>query len=174
MSEDANDPTLFWVDPRYRGVFPLDQFHASRSLRRKIRQGGYQIGINTQFEAVLRHCADRETTWINQTIFDLYIELNRMGFAHSFEIIRDGALIGGVYGVALGSAFFGESMFSNETDGSKLALYHLIAHLNDRRYSLFDTQFITDHLQSLGAVEISRDEYHHQLNAALQEPREFI
>ena len=168
MSEDADDPELFWVDPRKRGIFPLDGFHTSRSLSRRITQGDYECSINTQFSDVVRACADRDTTWINATIFDLYLELHELGFAHSFEVIRDQKLIGGVYGVALGSAFFGESMFSHATDGSKLALYHLIAHLNARGFTLFDTQFITPHLASLGAIEISRADYHHRLAKALE------
>lgn len=174
MSESADDPDIFWVDPQMRGIFELDSFHVSRSLARRIKRGEYRCKINTCFPDVVRHCADRDETWINAEIFELYCQLHALGYAHSFEIHRDNCLIGGVYGVALGGAFFGESMFSLETDASKLALYHLINHLNTQGFILFDTQFITSHLASLGAIEIPRKEYRERLDQALAVKASFI
>ena len=170
MSENRNDPEIFWVDPRRRGVLPLNGFHISRSLARRMRQAAYSVTMDADFAGVLNACADREETWINAEIHRLYMELHHMGTAHSLEIWQDGALAGGVYGVALGGAFFGESMFSRRTDASKLALAHLTDHLRRCGFSLFDTQFITPHLASLGAVEISRSDYHARLREALDLP----
>ena len=170
MSEGRDDPDIFWVDPRRRGVIPLDGLHISRSLARRMRRGGYDVSLNTDFAGVVDACADRSETWINAEIRRLYLLLHALGHAHSLEIWQDGALAGGVYGVTLGAAFFGESMFSRRTDGSKLALVHLVDHLRRCGYSLFDTQFITDHLASLGAMEISRTSYRQQLEAALHHP----
>ena len=164
-SRDASD--IFWVDPKKRGVLPLDGFHISRSLRRRIRTSGWQITINTAFEDVVEGCADREDTWINDTIFDLYMSLHAAGFAHALEVWEDGILVGGVYGVAINGGFFGESMFSRRTDASKLALAYLVDHLRRGGFVLFDTQFLTDHLRSLGAVEIPRETYHQRLETAL-------
>jgi leucyl/phenylalanyl-tRNA--protein transferase len=169
MSESRDDPDVFWVDPRERGIFPLDQFHISRSLARTIRRGAYEIRINSAFEAVLRGCADREETWINPTIHALYMALHRMGRAHSLEVWMDGELAGGVYGVTLGRAFFGESMFSYRRDASKIALAYLVDHLVQTGFTLFDTQFITPHLASLGAIEIPRADYQQLLGEALRE-----
>ena len=173
MAASRDDPEIHWFDPKRRGIFPLDQFHISRSLARRIRRGAYDARIDTAFAEVLRACADREETWINGEIFDLYIALHELGFAHSQEIWSEGKLIGGVYGVALGGAFFGESMFSRATDGSKLALAHLIAALRVAGFTLFDTQYLTPHLASLGAVEIPRAEYRRRLEAALSRDVEF-
>ena len=170
MSEHRDDPHVFWVDPRRRGVLPLDGFHISRSLARRMRRGGYAVTLNCDFAGVLDACADREDTWINAEIRRLYLDLHARGHAHALEIRQDGLLAGGVYGVALGGAFFGESMFSRRTDGSKLALAHLTDHLRRCGFVLFDTQFITPHLASLGAVEISRDDYHARLHEALDLP----
>lgn len=169
MAERRDDPRLFWVDPHRRGVLPLGGFHLSRSLRRTILKGDYEVSLNRDFAGVVTACAAREETWINERIFALYGELHDWGFAHSLEVTdREGALIGGVYGVALGQAFFGESMFSRRRDGSKIALATLVAHLGASGFRLFDTQFITDHLASLGAIEISRAAYHEQLAEALR------
>lgn len=168
MSEGKGDPEVFWVDPRRRGVLPLNGLHISRSLGKRMRRGGYEVTLNADFAGVLDACADREETWINAEIRRLYLLLHQMGHAHSLEIRQDGVLAGGVYGVALGAAFFGESMFSRRRDGSKLALVHLVDHLRRCGFALFDTQFITDHLASLGAVEITREAYRRQLEAALQ------
>jgi leucyl/phenylalanyl-tRNA--protein transferase len=170
MSEGRDDPEIFWVDPHRRGVLPLDGLRISRSLARKVRRGGYEATLNTGFADVVDACADRPETWINAEIRAQYIALHRLGYAHSLEIRKGGTLIGGVYGVSSGAAFFGESMFSRQTDGSKLALVHLVDHLRRCGYMLFDTQFITDHLASLGAVEISRASYRTQLAKALDHP----
>ena len=167
MAEGRDDPEVFWVDPRRRGILPLDGFHISRSLARRMRSGGYEAVLNRDFSTVLRHCANRPETWINQTIFDLYLALHWQGHAHSFEIYKENEIVGGVYGVAIGGAFFGESMFSTRTDGSKLALAHLVDHLRRCGFALFDTQFITRHLETLGAIEISRNSYHDRLESAL-------
>ena len=167
MAEHRDNPEVFWVDPRRRGILPLDRFHVSRSLARRMRRGGYDATLNADFAAVVDACADRPETWINDEIRRLYSGLHRMGHAHSLEIWRDGVLAGGVYGVAIGAAFFGESMFSRTTDGSKLALAHLTDHLRRCKFMLFDTQFITRHLISLGAEEISRARYRALLADAL-------
>ncbi|MEM6577687.1 MAG: leucyl/phenylalanyl-tRNA--protein transferase [Pseudomonadota bacterium] len=169
MAESREDPGVFWVDPQQRGVLPLDGFHISRSLARRMRRGGYSLALNTAFSDVVDACADREDTWINGEIRELYIALHTIGHAHSFEVWQQGSLAGGVYGVTLGGAFFGESMFSARTDGSKLALAHLVAHLRRCGFVLFDTQFLTPHLASLGAIEIPRTEYRTRLAEALGE-----
>ncbi|THD83175.1 leucyl/phenylalanyl-tRNA--protein transferase [Aliigemmobacter aestuarii] len=173
MAESRDDPAIHWVDPRRRGVFPLDGFHISRSLARRIRRGGYEVSADTAFDAVVSACAAREETWINDRIHGLYADLHRMGFAHSLEIRIDGELAGGVYGVTLGAAFFGESMFSHRTDASKLALTHLVARLRRGGFTLFDTQFLTPHLASLGAIEITRADYHRRLRDALLRGADF-
>lgn len=163
MSEGRDDPEIFWVDPRRRGVLPLDGFHISRSLRRAMRRSTWRVSIDEDFDAVLEGCADREDTWINGEISRLYSALHARGQAHSLEIREGDTLVGGVYGVVLGAAFFGESMFSWRTNASKIALACLVDRLVQGGFTLFDTQFITPHLASLGAVEISRAEYHAQL-----------
>jgi leucyl/phenylalanyl-tRNA--protein transferase len=168
MAEHAEAEEIFWIDPRRRGVLPLEGLHISRSLARRIRRAAYEVTLDADFEEVLRGCADRPETWINPQIFALYMALHGRGQAHSIEIWQEGALAGGVYGVTLGGAFFGESMFSRRTDASKLALAHLAAHLSACGFTLFDTQFITPHLARMGAVEISREAYHQQLQAALR------
>lgn len=169
MAESRDDPEVFWVDPRHRGIFPLDSFHISRSLARRLRKEDYEIRINGDFEAVLNGCAERDETWINPTIHALYMSLNAMDRAHSLEVWMDGKLAGGVYGVTLGRAFFGESMFSYRRDASKIALAYLVDHLVQTGFTLFDTQFITPHLASLGAVEIPRKAYQALLRDALRE-----
>lgn len=167
MADSREAGEIFWVDPRRRGILPLDGVHVSRSLARRMRRGGYQVSLDRAFAEVLEGCADRPETWINAEIHALYLALHRRGAAHSIEIWDDTTLIGGVYGVTLGAAFFGESMFSRATDASKLALVHLADHLARQGFRLFDTQFLTDHLASLGAIEISRAEYHRRLAMAL-------
>ncbi len=174
MSEGRDDPELFWVDPRERGILPLEGFHISRSLARRIRQAPFDIRINTDFAGVVEGCADRDETWINAEIFELYQQLHATGHAHSLELWEGDALVGGVYGVALGAAFFGESMFSRRRDASKIALAYLVSRLRFGGFELFDTQFVTDHLQSLGAVEISRAAYRSRLSDALQKPANFL
>jgi leucyl/phenylalanyl-tRNA--protein transferase len=167
MSEGRDDPEVFWVDPRMRGIIPLDQFRISRSLARALRRERFSITVDQAFEDVVRGCADRDETWINDTIFDLYCQLCQAGFAHSIEVWENERLVGGVYGVTIGAAFFGESMFSRATDASKVALTYLVDRLRLGGYQLFDTQFITPHLASLGAVEIPRDHYRAMLVEAL-------
>lgn len=174
MAEARDDPEIFWVDPRHRGILPLDRFHISRSLARRMRRGDYDVRINGDFEATLRACADRDETWINDRILRLYCDLHDLGAAHSLEIWQDTKLIGGVYGVTLGGAFFGESMFSHSRDASKLALAYLVDLLGRSDFELFDTQFITPHLQSLGAVEISRNAYHRLLARAISQPAHLL
>lgn len=167
MSEGRNDPEIFWVDPKRRGIFPLDGFHISRSLARTIRRGQFTVSFDQAFRQVIMHCADRDETWINGTIVDLYDTLFHMGHAHSIEIWDGPAMVGGVYGVSIGGAYFGESMFSKATDTSKLALAYLIDRLRTTGYQLFDTQFLTPHLASLGAIEISRQVFQGKLATAL-------
>ncbi len=169
MAESRAASDLFWVDPQWRGVFPLNGFHISASLGRRMRRGGYSICLNHDFPEVVDACADRPETWINTDLRRVYLGLASLGAAHSWEIRGpDGALWGGVFGVTLGRAFFGESMVSRATDGSKLALAHLVDHLRRCGFLLFDTQFLTPHLESLGAVEIARADYRAQLAVALE------
>lgn len=168
MAEGRDDPAIHWVDPRRRGILPLNGFHISRSLARRMRRWNYTIRTDHDFAAVVHACADREETWINAPIFALYQALHQAGMAHSLEVWEKGELVGGVYGVALGQAFFGESMFSRRTDASKVALAWLVDRLRAGGFTLFDTQFLTPHLATLGGVEIPRAEYHHRLTAALQ------
>jgi leucyl/phenylalanyl-tRNA--protein transferase len=173
MADSADDPELFWVDPSWRGVLPLDGLRVSRRLARSFLAADFEITIDRDFAGVLDGCADRPETWINGEIRRLYLDLARGGYAHSIEIRRDGALAGGLYGVSLGGAFFGESMFSRIRDASKFALVALVARLRAGGYALLDTQFVTPHLASLGAVEISRAEYRRRLSAALARPAGF-
>lgn len=167
MADGRDDPTIHWVDPHKRGILPLDGFRISRSLKRRILKWGYTIRTDTDFAGVLCGCADREETWINPQIAELYLALHHAGFAHSLEIWEGDALVGGVYGVVLGGAFFGESMFSRRKDASKVALAWLVDRLRAGDFLLFDTQFLTPHLQSLGGLEISRSAYHVRLAQAL-------
>lgn len=171
MAESRDDPDLFWVDPRRRGILPLERFHISRSLARKMRRGAYDVVLNRDFKAVLHACSDRPETWINKEIAMLYCDLFTSGHAHCLAVYQEDTLAGGVYGVTIGGAFFGESMFSRHKDGSKLALAHLTDHLRRCGFTLFDTQFITPHLASLGAIEISRAAYHLALEEAIALPR---
>lgn len=173
MAESRDDPELHWIEPHWRGVFPLDGFHISRSLRRLILRGDYQVTVNRDFAGVVAACADRPSTWINAPIAQAYGALHQMGHAQSVEVWRDDALIGGVYGVTLGAAFFGESMFSRATGGSKLALAYLVHRLRAGGFRLFDTQYLTPHLASLGAVEISKAEYQARLAKAIAQPGDF-
>ncbi|MHA7876405.1 leucyl/phenylalanyl-tRNA--protein transferase [Roseivivax sp.] len=173
MAESRDDPEIFWVDPKFRGVIPLDGFHVSRSLARTLRQDRFQVSLNRDFAGVMRGCADREETWINDEILRVYSALNAAGEAHSLEVWEEGALVGGVYGVSVGAAFCGESMFSRRRDASKVALAWLVDHLTRAGYRLFDTQFLTHHLASLGAEEISRTAYQARLKAALKEEGRF-
>ncbi|MEM7442693.1 MAG: leucyl/phenylalanyl-tRNA--protein transferase [Pseudomonadota bacterium] len=172
MAESARSETLLWVDPPRRGVLPLEGLHVSRSLRRRVRQGRYCVTINKSFDTVIRACAEstpnRPDTWINNDILMLYGALHRRGHAHSVECWDGDDFAGGLYGVSLGGAFFGESMISRQTDASKVALVHLVAQLRADGFVLLDTQFKTDHLASLGCIEIEKPEYEQQLDAALE------
>lgn len=171
MAESRDDPRLFLVDPDLRGVLPLDRFHLSRSLKRTIRRDVFEIRIDTCFSRVMELCAeaapDRPQTWINAPILNLYSSLHRQGYAHSVEAWKDGELVGGLYGVSLRAAFFGESMFSRATDASKVALAHLAARLRAGGYRLLDTQFVTSHLATFGVEEITREDFHIRLQHAL-------
>lgn len=171
MAESADDPKLFWVDPHRRGILPLDEFHVPRRLSRVVRRGSFDIRCDTAFEEVIRGCAQatekRPNTWINDKIVRLYAVLFARGAAHSVEAWQDGSLVGGLYGVSLGAAFFGESMFSRTSDASKVALVHLAARLRLGGYRLLDTQFLTPHLARFGGIEISRTRYHRLLAEAL-------
>jgi leucyl/phenylalanyl-tRNA---protein transferase len=171
MAESADNPELFWVDPRRRGILPLEAFHVPHKLRRVVRQGSFEIRCDTVFEEVIRGCAEatekRPNTWINDEIVRLYAALFDRGSAHSVEAWQDGTLVGGLYGVSFGAAFFGESMFSRATDASKVALVHLAARLRIGGYRLLDTQFLTPHLARFGGVEITRARYHRLLADAL-------
>ncbi len=168
MAEHRDDAEVFWVDPPRRGVLPLDGFHLSRSLARRMRRGGYTVTLDADFAGVVDACADRDDTWISAPIREAYLELHARGHAHSLEVWEEDTLAGGVYGVTLGRAFFGESMFSRRADGSKRALAHLVDHLRRCGFVLFDTQFITPHLARLGAVEIDRAAYRARLSEALE------
>lgn len=173
MAERRDDPTVHWVDPRLRGIMPLDAFHISRSLARRMRRWPHRVTVNAAFADVVRACAARDETWINATILDLYLALHERGYGHSLEVWEGDELVGGVYGVALGAAFFGESMFSRRTDASKIALAYLLHRLRAGGFTLFDTQFLTPHLASLGGIEVKRAEYHRRLASALSERATF-
>ncbi len=171
MAERRDDPELYLFDPEMRGVIPLDGFHVPRRLARRVRSKRFEIRTDSAFTAVIEACAEatpgRRESWINQRIVALYADLHRRGAAHSVESWLGGKLVGGLYGVVLGGAFFGESMFSRETDASKVALVHLVERLRRGNFSLLDTQFLTPHLEIFGAVEIPRDDYRQRLRRAL-------
>lgn len=171
MAESRDEPDLFIVDPQIRGVLPLNGFHIPRSLRKFVRKDPFVIRTDTAFSRVMEACAastrDRPTTWINTAILNLYSELHYKGYAHSVECWQDGELVGGLYGVAVGGAFFGESMFSRRTNASKVALIHLVARLIHGRYVLLDAQFSNPHLEQFGIEEIPRREFHVLLKDAL-------
>ena len=167
MADARDAPDVFWVEPRERAIIPLDGFHCSKSLAKTIRRETYEVRLDTAFAEVVRACAGREETWINDTIERATLGLHAAGHAHSIECWKDGELVGGLYGVRLGGAFFGESMFSRATDASKVALAHLVARMKAGGFSLLDCQFMTDHLASLGAITVSRDDYLRLLSQAL-------
>ena len=174
MADSADDPELFWVEPDIRGVIPLDAFHVSRSLAKTIRRNPFDIRYDTAFNAVVAACAaaapDRPSTWINAKIKSLYSTLHRMGHAHSVEAWAGGELVGGLYGVSLGAAFFGESMFSRRTDASKICLVHLVERLKTKGFRLLDTQFTTEHLKTFGAIDVPKADYEDMLANALASP----
>ena len=173
MAEERDSPELHWVEPERRGIFPLDRLVISKSLAKAVRADRFEVTANGAFREVMEACAAREKTWINDEILRLYVALHERGCAHSVEARLDGELVGGLYGVSLGGAFFGESMFHRATDASKVALVHLVARMKLGRFRLLDTQFLTDHLASLGAIEISRGEYRRRLAAALAHEADF-
>jgi leucyl/phenylalanyl-tRNA--protein transferase len=172
MAESADDPELFWVDPKLRGVMPLDRFRVPRRLQRVVRQGKFEVRCDSNFVATMRGCAEategRPSTWINEEIIRLYTALFERGYAHSVESWQSDCLVGGLYGVAIGAAFFGESMFSRVADASKVALVHLVTRLRQGGYRLLDLQFVTPHLAQFGAVEVPRAHYHRLLADALR------
>lgn len=177
MAKSRGDADVFWVQPKLRGVLPLDAFHVPRSLKKRLRQGAFTVTIDEDFAGVMAGCAEttdvRADTWINDRIIQLFTELHRAGLAHSVECWQDGALAGGLYGLAMGAAFFGESMFSRRTDASKAALCHLVGILKKGGFTLLDTQFITDHLRRFGTIEISQQDYLVQLSSALTKQGRF-
>lgn len=172
MAESADDPTVFWVRPEMRGIIPLDAFHIPRSLMKTVRQRRFDIRFDTDFAGVIEGCAEaregRPSTWINQPIRRAYGELFARGHCHTVEAWREGRLVGGLYGVSLGRAFFGESMFSRERDASKACLVHLVERLKERGFVLLDTQFTTGHLNRFGALDVPRGKYERLLEEALQ------
>lgn len=173
MAEAADDPELFWVEPDLRGIIPLNDFHVSKSLAKAIRKKPFDIRVDTAFSAVMAGCAaeapDRPNTWINETIRKLYTELHEIGHAHSVEAWDGDELVGGLYGVSLGAAFFGESMFSRRTNASKICLVRLVERLRDNGFVLLDTQFTTDHLKTFGAIDVPKDEYAKMLDLAVNQ-----
>ncbi|WP_299481912.1 leucyl/phenylalanyl-tRNA--protein transferase [uncultured Roseibium sp.] len=177
MAESADDPGLFWLEPEHRGTLPLDSFHLPRRLRRTIRNDVFEIRVSTDFQRIIDGCAEpmpgRQKTWINREIRRLYGELFEMGYCHTIEAWQAGDLVGGLYGVSLNGAFFGESMFAFKTDASKVCLAHLVARLTVGGYSLLDTQFVTDHLSRFGTLEVSQADYNKQLAEALQLETDF-
>jgi leucyl/phenylalanyl-tRNA--protein transferase len=177
MAESADDPGLFWLEPEQRGILPLDTVHVPRRLKRTIRNDLFEIRISTDFQGVIDGCSapmpGRQKTWINREIRRLYGELFEMGHCHTVEAWQDGDLVGGLYGVSLNGAFFGESMFSFKTDASKVCLIHLVARLKKGGYTLLDTQFVTGHLAKFGTLEVPKDEYNVLLSSALQRETDF-
>jgi leucyl/phenylalanyl-tRNA--protein transferase len=171
MAESAEDPALYWIEPERRGIIPLDRFHVPSRLARTVRSGSFIVAVDRDFDAVLDGCSEpmpgRTRTWINVRIRNLYRKLYERGDCHTVEVYQEGELVGGLYGVSLGRAFFGESMFHRARDASKVALVHLVARLKAGHYRLLDTQFVTEHLRTFGAVEVTRPAYHKLLDAAL-------
>jgi leucyl/phenylalanyl-tRNA--protein transferase len=177
MAESAEDPALYWIEPEQRGVIPLDRFHISGRLARTVKNEHFTVVCNRDFEAVIDGCAEpapgRARTWINRRIRNLYQGLYRIGHCHTVEVYDGDALVGGLYGVSLGRTFFGESMFHRARDASKVALVHLVARLRAGGFRLLDTQFVTDHLKTFGAVEVPRKQYHKLLAEALTGEADF-
>ncbi|WP_434733898.1 leucyl/phenylalanyl-tRNA--protein transferase [Rhizobium sp. YTUHZ044] len=174
MAESADDPEIFWVEPELRGVLPLDDFHISKSLAKTVRRKPFDIRFDHAFDQVIAACAEetsgRPSTWINQTIRSLYSTLFEIGHAHTVEAWDGDQLVGGLYGVSLGSAFFGESMFSRRTDASKICLVHLVDRLREKGFTLLDTQFTTEHLKTFGAIDVPKAEYALLLASAMESP----
>jgi len=185
MAEGRESDDIFWIDPDHRGIIPLEDFHLPKSFKRFVKKCPFKVTCNTDFQSVIYGCAapteKRQDTWINDTIMELFTELHHLGYAHSIEVWADSdtgrdqaqRLVGGLYGVTLGGAFFAESMFSRESEASKVALAHLVARLKYSKFQLLDTQFLNDHLKLFGGIEISRDEYKTRLTDAIRERRKF-
>lgn len=171
---DGKDGEIHWFSPERRGIIPLDGLKISRSLRQTLKKNIFEIRVDSDFEGVMRRCAEREDVWISESIIESYLRLFRLGYAHSVETWNDGRLVGGLYGVAINGAFFGESMFSRKTDASKVALVHLVERLNERGYTLLDAQYVNPHLATLGCIEISKQEYLAFLTSALKKECTFI
>jgi leucyl/phenylalanyl-tRNA--protein transferase len=171
---DPRSGEIGWYSPDPRAIFELEEFHVPRSLRLTMKKGRFEIRVNTRFEQVMRECARRDETWISEDLIRSYVELHRLGFAHSVESWAGGSLVGGLYGVAIGGAFFGESMFSRQKDASKIALVHLVERMKARGFELLDTQWITPHLQMFGAKEIPREEYLQRLQKAIKKTCSFV
>jgi leucyl/phenylalanyl-tRNA---protein transferase len=171
MAESADDPALYWIEPEKRGIIPLDKFHVPGRLARTVRSDCFTVAVDRDFDAVIAGCAQpasgRTRTWINGRIHNLYRKLYERGDCHTVEVYEGDTLVGGLYGVSLGRAFFGESMFHRSRDASKVALVHLVARLKAGQFCLLDTQFVTDHLRTFGAIEVSRPAYHKLLDTAL-------
>jgi leucyl/phenylalanyl-tRNA---protein transferase len=171
MAESADDPALYWIEPERRGIIPLDRFHVPDRLARTVRSTHFNVVVDRDFDAIIAGCAEpmpgRSRTWINTRIHNLYQKLYQRGDCHTVEVYDGDKLVGGLYGVSLGRAFFGESMFHRARDASKIALVHLVARLKAGHYRLLDTQFVTDHLRIFGAIEVARPVYHKLLDAAL-------
>jgi leucyl/phenylalanyl-tRNA--protein transferase len=178
MAESADDPALYWIEPQHRGILPLDRVHVPRRLRRTVRSGELRVAVDTDYEGVIEGCAaeraGRRSTWINGRIRGLYHELFRLGHCHTVEVWEGDRLVGGLYGVALGGVFFGESMFSYVRDASKIALVHLVGRLIGGGFTLLDTQFVTDHLRQFGTIEVDRDDFHRLLDDALKRSADFL
>ena len=177
MSESFDDPNLYWINPKKRGVIPINEFKISKNLRKEIKKKKFLITINKDFKGVIKNCAkktkNRPSTWINKEIIKLYSNLHKIGHAHSIEAWHQDKLVGGLYGVSLGSAFFGESMFSIMSNSSKICLVYLLANLKIKKFTLLDTQFVNPHLKKLGAIEISRKKYLKMLGSSLKKSANF-
>ena len=177
MAESADNPVLYWIEPQQRGILPLNEVHIPKRLQRTVLRTNMSVKVDTDFNGVIEGCAasrkGRRSTWINSRIRELYGELFRLGYCHTTEVWEDDQLVGGLYGVALGGAFFGESMFSRARDASKIALVHLVARLIAGRFDLLDTQFVTDHLRQFGTVEVDRDAFHRKLEDAIHLDADF-
>ncbi len=169
----TDDDSIEWFSPDPRAVLPLEDFHVPHALRRLVRRKPFEITIDKAFSEVIRACAERENTWINRDIIDSYTRLHELGHAHSVETWKENRLAGGLYGVAVGGAFFGESMFHRVTDASKIALVALVEHLREKKFTLLDAQWTTPHLEQFGAIEISREQYLKLLGRAVELPRKF-
>lgn len=178
MAESASDPALYWIEPQQRGILPLDDAHVPKRLARTVRSAPVEVRVDDEFEGIIDGCAasrpGRRSTWINSRIRSLYRELYDLRYCHTIGVWREDKLVGGLYGLALGGAFFGESMFSVERDASKIALVHLVARLIAGGFTLLDTQFVTEHLRQFGTIEVDRNTFQHLLEAALNEPADFF